>query len=263
MNNKKNTFIYVLAAVGLHGVLQANQNDVTEVNSSSICHNPNSQLSFDINKEAKWKIASGEKYQPIAVLNEPRLYEICRSGALFSGKIQVATDTGLQLSTELPISSCVVVYSKRIGIYSSSKIELKDTVSGTYRILDSSTDKEYESITHVQSQINPNESKKTIIVTGFNYGNPPDTSSRTANYRFCQEDSKLVAGQVRGVKINKTSEYLNQLPISRDSALFGSGSCVDFTGSSVHLVMENELNSNVSSLMCGKVAYRLDPIVSQ
>lgn len=264
MKNKVSycTAIFILV-IGSISIAQAQPPEELQKDNTSICHDTGSQLPFDIKKEARWKMTLGEQYHPISVLSKPRLYEICRNGALISGPLRVATDTGVQSSTELPRCSCVVVYSKRIGIFSPQEITSDNRFGGTYRVLDAASDQQYDAIIHVQAQLDSNEAPKTIVATELSYGNVPDIKTRSATYRYCHEDYKLTTGKVRGIKIYRTPDYIDQLPFSRDPALLGPGSCVDFSGSNIHLVMANEPNPPVgASVMCGKIAYKLDSISS-
>src|SRR6056297_3085982 len=191
------------------------------------------KLPYDLTAEARWKIAPREQFQLIADLSEPALYEVCRNGAIQPRFIEITTDLGLIQDTFLGSNSCVLVYSKRIGIYSDKPMAKDAAIAGTYRRIGESAHSPYEDSIRFQAQASFVDSPvNRFHVAAVTAGPPGDNVTRETSYRLCLDDGPgpLPRDNVSGLELRVDGSSLLRFPIDREPAIFSGGACVDFEG---------------------------------
>ena len=225
-------------------------------------------LGFNILESAVWRIAAGENFQPIAKLNEPALYEICRSNSLFPPKVLISTDSGFHVHEKLPIGSCVLIFSKRIGIWSEKKVGPNDIVDGTYRRFDGAEEPTLTNMLHFQAQADASAGiiQKFAVAAMTGCVPPNRRIDQKAIYRFCQGQRAPegdYSNHLPGLHIWRGASPITIYPARRsnpvdDLAIFGPASCVDFYSDDVRVEMRFSDRAKNTYLACGKVAFGLN-----
>lgn len=231
-----------------------------QVPEHSICYDVQKPLPFEIEKTATWRMTPGQRFHLIADLQTAHTYEICRNGARFDPAVHIASDFGVNVSTDFPPSSCVLVHANRIGIAVDTPIDNDTIVGGTFRRLHERDTPSFGDVTHFQAQSQFHKgAERRFPLTALTWGAPGDVKREPKIFRLCLQDidpnKPPNKNAIPGVTVWVDGAPMNRMPVDRDALILGDGGCIDFHGTDVIVQMNQIAGRSDEYLACGKLAF--------